>query len=133
MADSELQQALRDLEAADAAEGEAQQQSRPLRTGRRVVVKTGPEDQTVEVRAPDGSLEVEIRITDQGPVVRLSGARMEIDALDDLVMRCRRLLVEAEESADISSGGKLDLRAKGDLDLDAGGDFRATAETIWLN
>lgn len=126
MEDSKLRAPLRDVP-------DVAQTSRGLKHGRRVVIRNGPQGETVQVRSPSGDVEVEIRITEDGPVVRLSGARVELEASESIDLRCKRFEVEATEDVTVTSGGKLTLSSQDDLDVEAGGDYRCTAEVIWLN
>jgi len=134
MADSNPKVPLRDLPLdQDEPEAQVPQRSAPLRTGHRVLIRNGPDAQAIEVRAPDGSLQVEVILTDQGPVVRLTAGRMEIATTEDVDVHCRKFKVHAQRGVEIESGDRLLLKSADDTDFEAGGDLRAKAETIWLN
>lgn len=136
MADSNLRVPLRDLgnEPIEPQQNPNVERTAPLETGRRVLIRNGSDGQTVEVRGPDGSLEVQIVITPQGPVVKLTAGRLEIATTEDVDIRCRKFKVHAESGVEIESEGKMALRSEDDLDLEAKqGDLRAKGETIWLN
>lgn len=136
MADSNLRVPLRELgnEPTEPQPSPNVERSAPLETGRRVLIRNGSDAQTVEVRGPDGSLEVQIVITPQGPVVKLSAGRLEIATTEDVDIHCRKFKVHAESGVEIESEGKMALRSEDDLDLEAKqGDLRAKGETIWLN
>ena len=136
MADSNFRVPLRDLglEPGEPQPNPNVERTAPLETGRRVLIRNGGDAQTVEVRGPDGSVEVQIVITPQGPVVKLSAGRLEIAPTEDVDISCRTFQVHAEKAVEIESDGKMALRAEDDLDLEAKqGDFRAKGETIWLN
>jgi hypothetical protein len=137
MADSNIRVPVRDLGTEPTEPQQTHpnvERSAPLETGRRVLIRNGAESQTVEVRGPDGSLEVQIVITPQGPVVRLTAGRMEIATTEDVDITCRKFKVHASKGVEIESEGKMALRSEDDLDLEAKqGDFRAKGETIWLN
>jgi hypothetical protein len=84
-----------------------------LQRGRTLVA----EDDLVEIRAPSGTIEIRIRITDDGPVLELESVR--------LALRAREAIdLEAEQ---ITLSGRADVR------VDAGGDVVVTGETIRLN
>lgn len=86
----------------------------------------------LEIRGPEGS-EVFVIFTEQGPVVRLRAARLELEATDELRLAARRVTVQAEDTVTIGSSGGVAVHARGDLDLHASGELRATAEMIHLN
>jgi hypothetical protein len=75
------------------------------------------EDDLVEVHAPDGRLEVRIRLTEDGPVLEMESVRLSLRATESLE-------VEAKD---------VRVKASGEMDLQAGGDVTVTGETIWLN
>ena len=52
---------------------------RTLPSGRVVVLRTATGREELEVRAPDGQVEVHIVLTEAGPVVRLTAARLELE------------------------------------------------------
>ena len=136
MADSNFRVPLRDL-GLDPGEPQPNpnvERTAPLETGRRVLIRNGSDAQTVEVRGPDGLVEVQIVITPQGPVVKLTAGRLEIATTEDVDISCRTFKVHAAKAVEIESEGKMALRSEDDLDLEAKqGDFRAKGETVWLN
>jgi hypothetical protein len=71
----------------------------------------------VEVHAPDGRLEVRIRLTEDGPVLELESVRLALRASEGI----------AVDTTDF------ELRAAGEIALDAEGEVRVTGETIHLN
>jgi hypothetical protein len=71
----------------------------------------------VEVHAPDGRLEVRIRLTEDGPVLEMESVRLSLRASESVEVEARDVRV----------------RASGEMDLQADGDVRVTGETIWLN
>jgi hypothetical protein len=91
-----------------------------LPSGRSVVVRTGVGREELEVRSPAGEVEVVIVLTDDGPIVRLAGARLELDAVDTIALRCRNLEVAADETVAVT-GQEMNVRTRGDICLD--GDY----------
>jgi hypothetical protein len=69
---------------------------RTLPSGRSVVVRLAGGAEELEIRSPRGDVEVRVVLTDEGPVVRLSGARLELDAAETVAVNCRRFEVRAE-------------------------------------
>ncbi len=72
------------------------EQEKMLPSGRSVVVRLAGGAEELEIRSPQGAVEVRILLTDSGPVVRLSGARLELDAAETVAVSCRRFEVRAE-------------------------------------
>ena len=75
----------------------AQAETRILPSGRSVVLRLAEGAEELEIRSPRGDVEVRIVLTESGPVVRVSGARLELDAAETVAVRCRRFEVRAEE------------------------------------
>lgn len=88
---------------------------RTLPSGRSVVLRVGDTEE-LEIRSPDGEVEVRIVLTDAGPVVRLRAARLEMETTESVDIRCRDFNVRADE-----------MRVKTD------GDIHMNAAVIRLN
>jgi hypothetical protein len=89
-----------------------------LPSGRSVVLRYGDGEEQIEVRSPSGEVEVRIVLTDRGPVVRLRGARLELEAPEEIALTCGRLAVHTKEALELASAGAVHVRAEEDLRLD---------------
>jgi len=97
----------------------------------------------LRVSRPSGGapLELEIHLTDAGPVVRARASAIEIESDGDLVARCDRFRVEARKAIDLISSGALRaegreiaLRAThGSAVVDASDDVQLLGEQVLLN
>jgi hypothetical protein len=105
---------------------------RLLPSGRSVVVKLTKDGEEVQVRSPAGEVEVRITLSDNGPVVRLSGARLELEAVDTVAVNCRNLEVHTEESTQLSSAGDLRLTGQ-EMRLRTTDDMHLNGKIIHLN
>jgi phage gp45-like len=93
---------------------------RSLPSGRSVVVRIDGGKEELEVRSPQGEVEVRITLTDAGPVVSLRGARLELETPDAVAVQCRRFEVNTTEAVEISGKEMLlqtedDMRLKGKI------------------
>jgi len=86
---------------------------RELPSGRSVIVKFANGQEQLEVRNPDGFVEVHIVLSDQGPIVRLRGAKLELQSTEELSIQCKKFAVQAEESASVQSSGP--VRVNGEM------------------
>ena len=84
---------------------------RSLPSGRSFVMRLDDAGEQLEIRSPGGELEVSIVLGPDGPVVRLRGARLEVDS-PEIALRCRTFDVQATSALNLQSQG--DLRLKGD-------------------
>ncbi|MFT5582877.1 MAG: hypothetical protein ACI9VR_000454 [Cognaticolwellia sp.] len=106
-----------------------------------VIEELNEHEERLEVRDAQGVLEMEVRLTRDGPVLRLSSERIELNATDTVAVNCERFVVNAKQSVQILSEGDAKVQAKGALDLQATGELRlrsedelkAVANMIWLN
>jgi uncharacterized protein (DUF2345 family) len=103
-----------------------------LPSGRSVTVKVAGGQEQIEIRSPDGMVEVEIHLTGAGPVVRLRGGRLELQALEEIALRCRRFEVQTAEAAELHSRG--DVRISGqELHVRTQADIHMDGDVIRLN
>lgn len=76
-----------------------------LREGRKLVVSEQAGDQLVEIRNAAGMLEVRIRLTEQGPVLQMDAARLELKASEAVEIESQRVAVKASETIDVTAAG----------------------------
>ncbi|MED5373840.1 MAG: hypothetical protein VX899_22670 [Myxococcota bacterium] len=116
----------------------------PLHTpqGRSLTLREdSPEQETLQLRNAQGELECELKLTRDGPVLRLSSERIELHASETVAVTCKRFEVQASESAEILSKGSARVHADGELELHSDAEMRlrsedeikAIANMIWLN
>jgi len=88
-----------------------------LPSGRVVSLSIRKDLEELQVKSPDGLLELRVVFGPEGPVVSLQCARLELSAPDRVSVRCRKFEVQTAEAVEIS-----------------GAEFRATTSgNIWLN
>lgn len=105
-----------------------------LPSGRQIAIaETAGGGETLEVRAPDGTLELRIALTDQGPVLSLRGVRLEIDSTEAVAVRCKEFAVETTGGLDLRAGGDVRLNARGEVGLRSSGATNLDAEVLNLN
>jgi hypothetical protein len=77
------------------------------------VISTG-EATVLRVRSskPAERLELELRFTAEGPVVRTRAAALELEAAEAITARCERFAVEARGDVTLHAGGELRLRSE---------------------
>jgi len=104
----------------------------PLPSGRSVVVKVDGGREELEIRSPAGEVEVRIILTENGPVVNLRGARLEMEAIDAVALRCRRFEVQSTEGTELTSSGDVQITGR-ELKVRTERDIRMNGEVIRLN
>jgi hypothetical protein len=96
-----------------------------LPSGRKVGVSLDVGGESLEVYSPSGQLEVRIDLTDAGPLVRLVGARLELEATDTVSVKARNFVVEATEA--------INMKCAEDMHVESTNDVYVQGAVIWLN
>ncbi|MFT5681043.1 MAG: hypothetical protein ACI8RZ_001949 [Myxococcota bacterium] len=96
-----------------------------LPSGRRVALVLGEDGEELRVHAPDGQVEVTITLTADGPVVRLSSAKLQLDAVEEVSVNCKDFKVKTTGGVDIQSEDEIHLKSPKDVFVEGA--------VIWLN
>ena len=96
-----------------------------LREGRTLAVVPEGTDELVEVRSAGGTLELRLRMTDEGPVLEMESVRLMLRAAESVDVETKDFNVRAE--------GEITVSGKADVHVDAAGDVHVTGEIIHLN
>ena len=81
-------------------------------------------EDVVEIVSDEGTIELRVRLTPQGPVLEMDAVRLKLKASENVDVECRNFRVRAQRGVDLD--GK-DVRVTGD------GDVRVTGKMIYLN
>jgi hypothetical protein len=84
-----------------------------LQHGRTLSVDTRSEGEFVEIRDARGTLELRVRLTQDGVVLQLEGARISLKAEESIDLDCKTFNVNADSDIRIVSGTG-ELRVKGE-------------------
>jgi hypothetical protein len=103
-----------------------------LPSGRSVVVRVDGGREELEVRSPQGDVEVRITLTDAGPVVSLRGARLELESPDAVAVNCRKFEVNTQEGTELKSAGAVQIAAN-EMNVNTTDDIRLRGKIIHLN
>lgn len=107
-------------------------QERLLPSGRSVVLKVDESGEELLVRSPQGEVEVRIVLTEAGPVVKLKGARLELEAVEALSVRCAHFEVDASKGAHIRTNGPAQIDAQ-EMRVRTDSDIHMNGKVIRLN
>jgi hypothetical protein len=81
----------------------------------------------VTIRSPSGMVELEVRMTERGPVLSFRSADLELTAARDVEVRCDTFHVRAKSGIVEETGGDLRQRVGGDAELKVRGKLTALA------
>jgi hypothetical protein len=104
-----------------------------LPSGTTVDVRTDPTGESITVRSAAGTIDLTIRITDQGPVLSLKGIRLEIEAADAVAVNCREFAVTASEGMRLTSGADLAIASGAEIRMKSAGSTFVDADVVNLN
>jgi hypothetical protein len=104
-----------------------------LDSGRTLEVEpAGDGTDRVTVRAPDGRVELEVVLTERGPVLRFRAAEIALESQGALALRCQELDVHARGGIRQVAGGDLEQVVLGDAEMHVSGDLVSTARSARL-
>ena len=83
-----------------------------LATGHTATVAPNEPDR-LTIRGPAGDVELSIRFTKEGPILRFAAAAIDLESRGDIRLDCDRLEVRARERIDLASAGDLRQTAGG--------------------
>jgi hypothetical protein len=96
-----------------------------LREGRTLSVESAGNDELVEVRSSSGMVELRIRLTEEGPVLQMESARLQLRATEAVEIESKRIELKATETLQLSSDNE--------VKVDADGEVRVNGKMIYLN
>src|SRR4051794_25760228 len=85
-------------------------------SGRSVILRVTGAMEELEVRSASGETELRVILTGQGPVLRLSVVRLELEATETVAVRCRNFEVHAGEAVQLT-GQEVRVQTTGDIHL----------------
>lgn len=104
-----------------------------LDSGRNILIHADGEKDLLEVTEADGGVALTISLTDNGPVVSLKGAHLDLEACERLRLKAKTVEIEAEESAAVQSRGGLEVGASDEMNIRSEADVRINGKMIHLN
>lgn len=84
-----------------------------LTSGRTLDIAEQGREERIHVRSPDGQILLALRLTDEGPVLSLSGVSLELTSQKHLSIASNTLSIQTEGDASINVGGSLHERTRG--------------------
>ena len=114
-------------------ENESDEKKLYLDAGRSVAVNRDGTHQVVEFRDASGTLELRVKLTEEGPVLVMEGMKVQVNATESFTVKTKDFNIEAEGETVISTKGELKIHADGEINLDSPEDVRIRGKIIYLN
>jgi hypothetical protein len=99
-----------------------------LADGRKVLVS----DRLVEIRSESGLVEVRIQLTEQGPVLQMEAARLQLKASEAVEIESPKVAIHGSEQLELT-GAKVEIEGEESVEVESTGDVRVRGKMIWLN
>jgi len=96
-----------------------------LKEGRTLSVEQSGTDELVEIRSSSGQVELRIKLTEEGPVLQMESARLQLKASESVEIESKRVEIRATEVLQLSSDNE--------IKVDAEGEVRVNGKMIYLN
>lgn len=106
---------------------------RLLPSGRSVVVSSEGGTEAIEIRSPGGEMEVRIALTEQGPVLQLKGAKLQIDSTDTVAVNCHDFHINAAGAIKMRSAQDIEVLGLAELKMKSAGSTWIDADFVNLN
>jgi hypothetical protein len=79
---------------------------------RTLTVEADGADELVEIREASGELALRVRLTEDGVVLQLEGARISLKAAESIDVDCKRFNVNTDDEVRIESRGDVCVQGK---------------------
>jgi len=104
-----------------------------LDSGRQVLVHTDEKEEILEIVERGGEVVMALQLADEGPIVSVQGARLELKSTKTITLEGKKVKIKAQEEASIESEGKLKIESSKNMDLTSEDDIRVIGKMIHLN
>ena len=103
-----------------------------LDSGRYTLIRSNEKEELLEI-VEGGEVVVTVRLTDEGPVVTVQGAHLELKSTKTIALEAKEVKIKAEEEASIESMGRLKIDSSQKMDIHSEDDIRVVGKIIHLN
>lgn len=104
-----------------------------LPSGRRLSLVQRDHWEELRIVSPDGEIELAVELTPQGPLLRLRGARLEIDSTGSVAVRCRSFELRTEARIELSAGGGVAVASEGEIRMKSADETFIDGDFVNLN
>lgn len=87
---------------------------------------------TIELKSRDGTLELRITMTPEGPMIHVKGGSLAVEAADAVSVACKRFDVQASGGISLAAGN-LSMESAGEVRIRSQGQTHLDSEILHLN
>jgi len=104
-----------------------------LDSGRQILVHSSEKEELIEITAPEGEIIMKVRMTDDGPVISVSGAHLELKSTETIALKAKQIKIQAEEKVVVESNGGLEIDSSKKISIHSNDDICVAGKIIHLN
>jgi len=104
-----------------------------LDSGRQVLVHSNEKEEILEIVERGGEMVMAVRLTDEGPIVSVQAAQLELKSTETITLDAKKIRIKAQEEASIESEGTLKIESSKNMDVTSEDDIRVVGKMIHLN
>ena len=112
---------------------QSKQMNLQLDSGRQVLVHSDEKGELLEIVERGGEVVMAVRLTDEGPIVSVQGARLELRSTESIALEAKNVTIKAEEKAVLKSEGSMDIGSSKKMAIKSEDDIRVVGKMIYLN
>jgi len=104
-----------------------------LDSGRQIIVHSDEKEELIQIVEPKGEIAMTVRMTDDGPVVTVRGAHLELKSTETITLEAKKITIHAKEEAVVESEGSLEIDSAKKMDIHSDNEIRVEGKMIHLN
>ena len=104
-----------------------------LDSGRQVMVHSSEKDELIEIAESDGEIIMKVRMTDDGPVISVRGAHLELKSTETIALEAKKIKIKAKEKVVVESNGGLEIDSSKKINIHSNDDICVAGKIIHLN
>ena len=104
-----------------------------LDSGRQILIHSSEKEELIEIAESDGEIIMKVRMTDDGPVISVSGAHLELKSTETIALEAKKIKIKAEEKVVVESNGGLEIDSSKKMAIHSNDDICIAGKIIHLN
>jgi hypothetical protein len=103
-----------------------------LDSRRYILIRSKEKEELLEI-VEGGQVVVTVKLSDEGPVVTVQGAHLELKSTETIALEAKEEKIKAQEKTSIESMGSLNIDSSEKMDIHSNDDIRVVGKIIYLN
>lgn len=103
-----------------------------LDSRRYILIRSKEKEELLEI-VEGGEVVVTVKLSDEGPVVSVQGAHLELKSTETIALEAKEVKIKAQEKTSIESMGSLNIDSSEKMDIHSNDDICVVGKIIHLN